>query len=112
MRHTRLSRAKTTDQTVSEVEPLSEHRAQLAPKLDQWRDHLRRAGLDGLAGVLLGFAPLGVVGAQVLWVAQPALNIFLGGAARADINALARVLAEPGGATWLAAGIAPDGQEN
>ena len=68
-------------------------------RLARWSSRLRSAHLDGLAGAFLEAAePLSVVGAQCLWVAQPALGLFL---SRDDIASLARLLDEPGGMAWL-----------
>lgn len=43
-----------------------------------WRERLQNAGLDGLAGVLLEvLEPFSILGAQLLWVAQPTLALFM-----------------------------------
>ena len=71
----------------------------LAIRLERWRTRLRHAGLDGLVGAFLGAAaPLSVLGAQVLWIAQPALSAFM---PRDEIDALARLLTEPEGVAML-----------
>lgn len=71
----------------------------LAARLAGWAERLRAAGLGGLAAALLDAAePLGPLGAQALWVAQPALGLVLPRDAVAD---LARVLDAPGGVAWL-----------
>lgn len=78
------------------VPPSPEHWAR---RLARWSQRLRVARLDGLAGALLDAAePLGPLGAQVLWIAQPALGLFV---PRSEIDALARVLDQPGGIAWL-----------
>jgi hypothetical protein len=70
-----------------------------APRLARWSGRLQASGLRGLVGVLLEAAePLGPLGAQVLWVAQPALGVLL---PRDEIASLARLLDEPGGMAWL-----------
>lgn len=80
-----------------------EHRARLGPKLSRWRAWLHNTGLDGLTSALLtAGAPLGVVGASLLWMAQPALNLFASAEGRQGITDLARTLSEPGGVAWLA----------
>ena len=78
------------------------------PHLVRWSERLRAARLDGLVGTLLNvFEPLGPVGAQVLWVAQPALGMWM---SRDVIGDLARVLEAPGGVVWLREQlVGPDG---
>ncbi|MEB2288316.1 MAG: hypothetical protein OZ934_09410 [Anaerolineae bacterium] len=71
----------------------------LAARLAQWGARLHAAGLGGLMAALLDAAePLAPLGAQALWVAQPALGLLLSRGAVAD---LARVLDAPGGVAWL-----------
>ena len=71
----------------------------LAARLAQWAARLEAAGLGGLAATLLDATePLAPLGAQALWVAQPALGLLLPRDAVAD---LARVLDAPGGVAWL-----------
>lgn len=68
-------------------------------KEDSWIEQARALGLDGLVGMALDvLAPLGPLGAQVLWTAQPALSVFGLGDAVAQ---LARALEEPGGVERL-----------
>jgi hypothetical protein len=56
-------------------------------------------GLAGAVETLLDAAePLGPLGAQVLWVAQPTLSLFM---PRGEITALAQCLDEPGGVAQL-----------
>ncbi len=75
-----------------------------APRLGRWSARLRALRLDGVAGALLDAAePLGPVGAQALWIAQPALAWL---APRDEVAALARVLEAPGGVAWLREQIA------
>lgn len=65
-------------------------------RLDRWS---RRLHLHGMLTALLDAAePLGPVGAQFLWVAQPVLGLFT---PRHEIDALARLLDAPGGVAWL-----------
>lgn len=80
--------------------------AQWAVRLARWAQRRRLRGL--LAAALELGEPLGPVGAQVLWIAQPALSMFL---PRTDIDTLARLIEAPGGVAWLRAqidGDAPD----
>jgi hypothetical protein len=70
-----------------------------ADGLARWSGRLRSAHLDGMVGALLEAAePLSVLGGQCLWIAQPALGLFM---PRGDIASLARLLDEPGGMAWL-----------
>jgi len=70
-----------------------------APRLARWSGRLEAARLRGLVAALLEAAePLGPLGAQMLWVAQPALGVLL---PRDEIASLARLLDEPGGVAWL-----------
>jgi hypothetical protein len=69
------------------------------PRLRRWAQRLRAAGLDGAVGALLDAAePLGPLGAQMLWIAQPALGLV---APRDEVASLARLLDAPGGVAWL-----------
>ncbi len=72
-----------------------------AQRFARWADRLRSAHLDGLIGALLDAAePFGPLGAQMLWVAQPALSVFV---PRGEVSALAQLLDAPGGVAWLRA---------
>lgn len=42
--------------------------------------------------------PLGPLGAQLLWIAQPALGMVI---PRGDVDSLARLIDTPGGMAWL-----------
>lgn len=76
--------------------PDAEH---LAARLSHWGERLHAAGLGGVMAALLDAAePLAPLGAQALWVVQPALSLVLPRDAVAD---LARVLDAPGGVAWL-----------
>jgi hypothetical protein len=68
-------------------------------RLARWSRRLHAAHLDGLVGVLLeAVEPLGPLGAQVLWVAQPTLGLWV---PREEITLLAQRLEAPGGVAWL-----------
>jgi hypothetical protein len=68
-------------------------------RLARWSERLHAARLDGLIGALLDAAePLGPLGAQVLWVAQPTLGLLV---PRDEIAALARMLEAPDGVARL-----------
>ncbi len=61
--------------------------------LESWGDRLRAWGLDGLAAALLDAAePLSPLGAQALYVAQPALGVFVPGE---SVGRWARLLEDP-----------------
>jgi len=63
----------------------------------------------GFAGVFLGAAlPLGVLGGQMLYAAQPVLNLFF---PPQEISDLARLLSDPAGIRWLRATLDHDDQE-
>ena len=70
-----------------------------APRLARWSRRLHAAHLDGLVGALLeAMEPLGPLGAQMLWVAQPTLGLWV---PREEITTLAQRLEAPGGVAWL-----------
>ncbi len=70
-----------------------------SPRLLRWARQIRAARLDGPVGALLDAAePLGPLGAQLLWIAQPALGLLV---PRDEIGSLARLLDAPGGVAWL-----------
>ena len=73
------------------------------PGAKRWAARLARLArqrrLHGAIAAALDVGePLGPLGAQMLWIAQPALGLFV---PRADIDALARLLDQPGGVAWL-----------
>lgn len=70
-----------------------------AGRLARWSQRLAASRLDGVVRALLEAAePLGPLGAQVLWIAQPALGLIV---PRDEIGSLARLLDAPGGVVWL-----------
>lgn len=65
----------------------------------EWVQQLRARGLGHALGTALeALEPLGALGAQVLWIAQPVLGLFV---ARDALDGLARALEEPGGVERL-----------
>ncbi len=71
----------------------------LRHRLQGWATSLHAVGLDGLAGSLLGAAaPFSILGAQVLWVAQPVLGLVM---SRDEVGDLAHLLSDPEGVAWL-----------
>ena len=72
-------------------------------RLTAWSARLRTLGVESLVGAFLDAAePLGPLGAQVLWVAQPALGLVV---PRDDVDGLARILDNPSGMAWLRAAL-------
>lgn len=81
----------------------------LAARLSGWRLRLQATPLAGLLALMLDVAePLGPLGAQMLWVAQPALGLMVSREAVAD---LAQVLERPGGVAWLREQLVERGEE-
>lgn len=69
-----------------------------------WINHMKARGLDGALGLALdALEPLGPLGAQMLWVLQPALGVLGGPQARAAVDDLAQALEAPGGVDRLRA---------
>lgn len=67
----------------------------------RWGERLHAAHLDNIVGALLDAAePLGPISAQLLWVAQPTLGVFV---PRVEIDSLARWLEKPGGVARMRA---------
>ena len=67
--------------------------------LKAWIARLQELGLAHPLGLALdALEPLGPLGAQMLWVAQPALGLFV---AHDTLAALGRALEEPGGMARL-----------
>jgi hypothetical protein len=62
----------------------------------------RRGWSDPLCTLLDALEPLGPVGAQILWAAQPALRL-IGVRSQDAVSALALALEEPGGVQLLQA---------
>ena len=65
----------------------------------RWGARLRGWQLEGLAAALLDAAePLSVLGAQMLYVAQPALSVFVPGD---EVGQLAQLLEDPDALAWM-----------
>lgn len=80
------------------VEPFPEAE-RWAGRLARWSKRLHAAHLGELVEVLLEVAePLGPLGAQMLWIAEPTLGLLV---PRDDVASLARLLEAPGGVGWL-----------
>jgi hypothetical protein len=74
-----------------------------------WADAMRARGWgDAMLTALEAFEPLTPIGAQMLWIAQPALGLFGGGAVA---GALARLLETPEGIAALRARLGADDAE-
>ena len=76
---------------------MSTERSQTSPI--RWAQRLREAGLGEVAALLLEAAgPLSLLGAQLLYTAQPALGLFVDWE---RVDELAQLLEEPAGAAAL-----------
>lgn len=74
-------------------------RAHWESRLAPWRARLRAWGLEDLAAALLEAAePLSLLGAQALYLAQPALGLLL---PTDDVGRWARLLEDPANLAWL-----------
>jgi hypothetical protein len=72
---------------------------ELAARLRRWADRLQTVGLEGLADTLLSEgSPLPLLGAQLLWVFQPALGALL---PMQEVGELARLLNSDSGVARL-----------
>ncbi len=79
-------------------------RASLESRFARWGARLRAHGLEGLALALLEAAePLSPLGAQALYVAQPALGLFV---SSESVGRWARWLEEPANLAWMREQIA------
>ncbi len=71
----------------------------LTHSLINWADRVRAAGMQELVGALFdAAAPFSSLGGQCLYIAQPALSLFV---SRDRIGELAQVLDDPNGFEWL-----------
>ncbi|MEO8608569.1 MAG: hypothetical protein ABI690_11835 [Chloroflexota bacterium] len=65
------------------------------PSAPEWVEQARARGLGNALSVALDvLEPLGPLGAQLLWVAQPVLGIMV---SRSMLDSMAQALEEPGG---------------
>lgn len=72
---------------------------ELEARLHRWGQRLQDAGIDGLADSLLSQGnPLPLLGAQVLWVLQPALGAVM---PLREVGELAQLLGSDSGLIWL-----------
>ncbi len=77
----------------------AEYPKKLQHRIAGWSARLRAAGLEGLVAALLDAAePFGPLGAQLLWVAQPAMSLFM---SSDEVDGLAHLLDDPAGVAWL-----------
>jgi hypothetical protein len=72
----------------------------MTPKIrNAWIEQAKRNGWGDFLGTALDvLEPFGPLGAQMLWIAQPALSLWV---ARDVVNELASALEEPGGIDHL-----------
>lgn len=80
----------------------AERLERLRLRLQGWASRMERTGLGSVLGGLLGaVAPLGPLGAGLLWIAQPAIGLVTSAAGRDMVGDLARLLSDPHGIAWL-----------
>ncbi|MBI5957955.1 MAG: hypothetical protein HY866_04420 [Chloroflexi bacterium] len=73
------------------------------PDAERWAERLARWShrwhmASGIGLLLDLLEPLGPLGAQVLWIAQPTLALFV---PRDEVASLAQLIEAPGGVAWL-----------
>ena len=82
--------------------PLSESPAvqqRLERRLRGWAHSLHKTGLGDVVGAMLeAVGPISLLGAQVLWVAQPTLSIFM---PADEVGGLAHLLETETGLAWV-----------
>ncbi|MCI0708648.1 MAG: hypothetical protein L0154_00655 [Chloroflexi bacterium] len=67
--------------------------------INRWRTRIEELGVGGIVDtLLLAFAPFAPIGAQLLYIAQPVMGLFV---ERNVISRWARLLEEPDGLEWL-----------
>ena len=72
--------------------------------MEHWAARLEALGMGGLMSALLhAMRPVAPLGAGMLWIAQPALGLFID---RDDVAGWARVLEDPDALMWLSARLA------
>lgn len=65
---------------------------------NDWVDHIKARGLTGAVSFALdALEPLGPLGAQMIWIAQPLFGVFGGENARHAIGDIAEALESPEG---------------
>lgn len=71
----------------------------LERRLRGWAQGLHKTGLSDVVGAMLeAVGPVSLLGAQVLWVAQPTLSIFM---PADEVGGLAHLLENEQGLAWL-----------
>jgi hypothetical protein len=72
---------------------------QFGTSIHHWKQWLQQRHLTGIATAVLDIVePLGILGAQILYIAQPTIGLFT---QRQSITLWARLLETPGGIAWL-----------
>lgn len=67
--------------------------------ISRWRTRIEELGVGGIVDTfLLAFAPFAPIGAQLLYIAQPIMGLFV---ERNVISRWAVLLEEPDGIEWL-----------
>jgi hypothetical protein len=90
------------EQSNSPAELLNESSAvqqRLERRLRGWAHSLHKTGLSDMVGAMLeAVGPVSLLGAQVLWVAQPTLSVFM---PADEVGGLAHLLETEQGLSWL-----------
>lgn len=72
---------------------------QLLDTVERWRKQIDHLGVGGIINtLLLAFAPLAPFGAQLIYVAQPVVGLWV---KRDTLNQWADLLENPSGVDWL-----------
>jgi hypothetical protein len=67
--------------------------------IKEWRTRIEELGVEGIVDTLLvAFTPFAPIGAQLLYIAQPVMGLFV---ERNSISRWATLLEEPDGMDWL-----------
>lgn len=78
--------------------------SELLPTVSIWRQRLEQLGLGAVVdAVLIAMTPIAPIGAQLLYISQPMLTVFV---ERDSVTRWAKLLEEPNGLNWLRQNLA------